>query len=88
MSETRNRYGFPTAAAPARWDHASLGQEAIIRTVADLRRYLDGLPGEWRVEGPGGDHNALLVEALPGWHGDPPLVYIEPITLDAAGRRL
>lgn len=88
MTETRNRYGFPTPAPATKWDHQALGQEVILRTVAELRQYLDGLPGEWRVEGPGGDHSALLVEALPGWHGDPPLIYIEPITLDAAGRRL
>jgi hypothetical protein len=86
MSETRNRYGYPTRATP-QVDHAALGQEVIIRTVAELRRYLDSLPGDWRVEGPGSD-NALLVEAIPGFHADPPLVYFTPIALDAAGMRV
>jgi len=88
MSETRNRYGFPVPATASRWDHQDLGQEALIRTVAELRRYLDGLPGEWRVEGIGSDHNAISCEALPGYNGQPPFIMIEPVTLDASGRRL
>lgn len=85
MSETRNRYDPTRAATPTKWDHAALGQEVVCRTVAELRRYLDGLPGEWRVEGPG-NANALRVEAIPSVQAMPPLVYVLPIALDAAGR--
>lgn len=73
--------------APATEYHPAIGQEAIVRTVGELRHYLEALPAEWLVEGLGGA-NALLLEALPGWHADPPLVVVEPVTLDNAGRRL
>ena len=73
--------------APATDHHPAIGQEVTIRTVGELRHYLEALPADWRVEGMDGS-NALLLEALPGWHADPPLVVLEPITLDNAGRRL
>ena len=73
--------------APIAERHPAIGQEVTCRTVAELRHYLEALPGNWRVEGMGGS-NALLLEALPGWHADPPLVFLEAITLDNNGRRL
>ena len=73
--------------APATDRHPAFGQEVTVRTVAELRHYLADLPGDWRVEGLGGS-NALLLEALPGWHADPPLVVLEAVTLDTSGRRL
>lgn len=73
--------------APALERHPAIGQEVTCRTVAELRHYLEALPGDWRVEGLGGS-NALLLEALPGWHADPPLVVLEAVTLDTSGRRL
>ena len=84
MSETRNRYGYPTPTAQHKWDHPNQGQEAIVRTVGELRRYLDGLPGDWRVEGPG-LANALRVEAIPSHAAMPALVCFMPITLDRSG---
>ena len=81
MSETRNHYGFPTAASLAEKFPPRAGEEVVIRTVADLRRYLDGLPDDFLVEGPG-TSNALGVVVLPRARQQPAgLVYVRPVTV-------
>ena len=75
MSEDRNQYGYPT---PAPAEPFPFRETVTIRTVGELRRYLEGLPGEWRVEGRSREETAVRVELLPGFT-TPPLVVIDPI---------
>lgn len=72
--------------APATDHHPAIGQEVTCRTVAELRHYLADLPGDSRVEGPGSAEMPCCWRPCPaGTKPTPPLVVLEPITLDNAG---